>query len=123
MGNDRVCPIYDCRIVTAFVEHTHVYAQYVSHVYGTSHAPFIRADNHGRVFADVKVWDSAEQSFDKLIDRLYGIKTFQRDSVLHTWVMGVKRDDIVYTHMYEFLKRQGAVQRLASGAFVLSAFI
>ena len=36
MGNDRIAAVNDSGVITAFVEHTHIHAQYVGQIDGTS---------------------------------------------------------------------------------------
>ena len=46
MCNNRILSIYNSRIVSSLVEHTHVNAKVISKVNSTSHCTFIRADCH-----------------------------------------------------------------------------
>ena len=56
MSNDRVSSVYNSRVVTAFVEHTHVYAKVVCQIDGTAHAAFIRADDHQMFFIQFQIF-------------------------------------------------------------------
>ena len=47
----------------------------------------------------------------------------ERNGILHPWIVGVKCDDIVHSHMDQLLKGQSAVQRFPPCPFVLAAFI
>ena len=76
MGNDRVFAVYDAGIVTTFVEHTHIHAENVGHIDRTPHSAFIRADDHHGVLVDMKIRNCLEKTLDKLVNRLYGFKSF-----------------------------------------------
>ena len=76
MSNDGVLAVYDAGVIAAFVEHTHIHAEYVGHVDGTAHAALIRADDHHGVFVNVKIRNSLEKTLDELVNRLYGLKAF-----------------------------------------------
>ena len=76
MSNDGVLAVYDAGVIAAFVEHTHIHAEYVGHVDGTAHAALIRADDHHGVFINVKIRNSLEKTLDELVNRLYGLKAF-----------------------------------------------
>ena len=123
MCNDRICTVYDGSIITTFVEHTHVGSQNVCHVDSTSHTAFVRADDHHGVFVRMKIRNCTEQTFDKLVNRLNGLKTFQRDCILHTRVVSIKGNDIVNAHADQFVQCQCTVQRFSSGTFVLTALV
>ena len=51
-----------------------------------------------------------EQCLDKLVSRLYSLKTMQWNRILDTRIMRIKGDDIVHTHRYQLLQSQCAVQ-------------
>ena len=100
MGNDRIAAVNDSGVITAFVEHTHIHAQYVGQIDGTSGTAGIGADHHGVVTGYLKVRFCLEKTFDKLVGRLYRLKAVQRDGILHAGVMGIKGNDIVHTHVH-----------------------
>ena len=123
MGHNGVAAVDDAGVVPSLVEHTHIQAKHVGNVDRSRHTAFIGADYHHVVVVDLQAFHMAQKSFDKLISRLYGLETVQRDGILHAGIVGVKRDDIVYAHIDHFLQGQGAVQRFSGGTLVLAALI
>ena len=110
MGNDWIASIDYFRVITAFVEHTHVYTQHICQINCTAGTTLIRADDHQMLTVYLNVIYVGEQCLDKLVSRLYSLKTRQRDCILYTRVMRIKGDDIVHTHRYQLLQSQCAVQ-------------
>lgn len=49
MSYDRVTSVNDTAVITTFVEHTHVYSEYVCKVDSTVCSALIRRDNHKMV--------------------------------------------------------------------------
>ena len=80
-------------------------------------------DDHQMVRIDLHVRSVPEDILDKLVSRLYSLKTIQRYGILDTRIVGVKGDDVLNTHADQFLQGQGAVQGFSAGALVLAAFI
>ena len=56
VSDDRVSSVYDGGVVTAFVEHTHIYTEVICQIDGTAHAAFIRADDHQVIFVQFQVF-------------------------------------------------------------------
>ena len=123
MSYDGVLSVYNSRIIPALVEHSHIYAQNIGKVYCALHGPLIRTDDHQMFIIDLKVINRCYHGFQKLIRRHEVVKSGQRDSILHTRIMGVKSNDIGDTHLYQLLKGQGTVQRFSFCSFVLTALI
>ena len=98
MCNDRIFTIYDGRIITAFVEHTHINTEYVGEVYGSLHCTFIRADDHQMVFVCFQIRFCFKQSFDELIQRVEAVETIEWDRILYTRIVCVKCQNVRYTH-------------------------
>ena len=61
MGNDWVLSIYNRRVVTTFVEHTHINTKHVREVYCTVHSSLIRADDHQVFFVSFQIRYFTEQ--------------------------------------------------------------
>lgn len=123
MGHNGVAAVDDAGVVPSLVEHTHIKTKHVGNVDRSRHTALVWADHHHVVVVDLQAFHMAQKSFDKLISRLYGLETVQRDGILHAGIVGVKRDDIVYAHIDHFLQGQGAVQRFSGGTLVLAALI
>ena len=87
------------------------------------HRTLVRADDHEMILVNLQVRLRFQKRFDKLIRRIEVVKAFQRNRVLHTRVMGIKSDDVGYSHVNQFLQCLGTVQRFAFGTFVLAAFV
>ena len=75
------------------------------------------------VAVDLEIGQLAQQRLEHLVGGMHVFKAGARDRILHSGVVGVEGDDVVDAHRGQFLKRHGAVQRLAGGAAVLTAFI
>ena len=101
MCNDRIFTIYDGRIITAFVEHTHINTEYVGEVYGSLHCTFIRADDHQMVFVCFQIRFCFKQSFDELVQRVEAVETIEWDRILYTRIVGIKRNEVGNTHVNE----------------------
>ena len=123
MGNDGISAINNSCIITALVEHTHIKTEYVGHVNSTSHTTFIWADDHHVVGIKLQIVHVAEQTLDKLIGRLYCFETMQRNRILHTWIMCIKGDDIINTHMNQLLQCKCTVKGFTGCSLVLAAFV
>ena len=123
MGDDGVLAVYHGGVIPAFVEHTHVDAQNIGKVNGAVHGAFIRAYDHQVLLVHGKIRFRPQKSLHELIRGIKIVKPVEGDGILDPWVVGVKGDDVADTHIHQFLQRQGAVQRLPLGPFVLSALI
>ena len=123
MGNDGVASIDNLRVVSSLIEHTHVQTKNVGNVDGTSHTAFIRADDHHVVAVDLKIRNVAKKTLDKLVSRLYSLKSVDRDRILYPRVMGIEGDNVVDTHIDELLQCQCTVQGFPAAALVLTALI
>ena len=123
MSNDRVLAVYDGRIITTFVEHTHINTKNIGEIYGSCHSTFIRADDHQMFIVDLQIRYGTKQRFQELISRHEIIKTGQRNRILYTRIMSVKSDDVGNTHVNQLLQSHCTVQRLTFAAFMLSSFI
>ncbi len=55
VGDDRIFAVYDGRVITAFVEHTHVHAEDIGKIDCSVHGTFIRADDHQMFFVDLQI--------------------------------------------------------------------
>ena len=75
MSNDRVLSVYDCGIVTAFIEHTHVYAKDIGEVNGSGHCSFVRADDHQVIIVNAEIRNPFDQRFQELISREKVVKS------------------------------------------------
>ena len=102
MCNDRVTSVYYLGVVTAFIEHTHINSQVVCQVYSTVHSAFIRADDHQMIFVDLGGLIMSKQCLYKLISWHEVIKSVQWNGILYSWVMSIKRDDVLNTHLDQF---------------------
>ena len=60
--------------------------------------------------AQRNVGDIAHQCLEHLVSGTHVVKTGQRNRIRYTRVMRIKGDDIVYTHRYQLLQSQCAVQ-------------
>ena len=123
MVENRVHPIYESGVIAALVEHTHIQSQDVGVVYSAFHAALVRADDEHVVFVDLEIVYAAEEPFDELISRLDSVKAVQRDRVHDAGIIGVKGDDVVDAHAYQFLERDGAIEGFSGSALVLAALI
>ena len=47
----------------------------------------------------------------------------KRNRILNSGIMGIKGDNIIYSHTDQLLKAQSTVQRFSPGSFVLTAFV
>ena len=109
MGNDRVASVDDPGVIAAFVEHTHVKSQHVGEEDSAGHTALIRADDHHVIAIDLQLFLIFQQIFDKLVNRLNGLKTLERNRVLDTRIVCVKGNDILNAHIYQLLQCQRAV--------------
>ena len=75
MGDDRVTSVYDARIVTALIEHTHIKTEHVCKIDSAVSSAFVRTDRHHMLAVDLQVFDGAQQTFDELIGRRDCLKT------------------------------------------------
>ena len=123
MGDNRVASVDDPGIIAAFIEHAHLDAEHVGDIYGAVCSALVRTHHHEVIAVQPDVRYVSEQSLDKLICSLYRLETMERNGVLHTGIMGVEGDDIVYAHIGQLLKSQRAVQGLSGGTLMLTAFI
>ena len=62
------------------------------------------------IFVDLKVIHTAQESFNKLVGGLNGVKPVKRDRVHDAGIICVKGNDVVDAHADQFLKRDRAVQ-------------
>ena len=53
MGYNWVTSVYNLAVITSLIEHTHIYTEDTSHVYGTVCTTFIRADNHEMIVVNL----------------------------------------------------------------------
>jgi len=123
MSNDRVFTIYNGRIITTFVEHTHINTKNIGEIYSSCHSTFIRADDHQMFVVDLQIRYGTKQRFQELISRHEIIKTGQRNCILYTRIMSVESDNIGNTHTNQLLQSHCTVQRFTFAAFMLSSFI
>ena len=123
MSYNGILSIYDGRVIPAFVEHSHIYAQDIGKVYCPLHGTFIRTDDHQMFIVDLEIVDRCYHGLQKLIRRHEVVESGQRDGILHTRIMSVKSNDIGNAHLHQLLKSQGTVQRFSFCSFVLTAFI
>ena len=123
MGNDRITSVYNSRVVTSLVEHTHVKTKYVGKVYGTACTTLIRRYNHHMLRINLKVRLSTEKTLYKLICRLYCLKSLRWNSVLNSWVVSIESDDVVNAHACKLLKCKSTVKGLTSCSLMLSALV
>ena len=123
MRNDRITSVNNSGIVPALIEHTHVKTQYICHINSTSHTAFIGADYHHMIGINLKILHMLQKTLNKLIGWLNCFKTMQWNRILDTWIMRIKGDDVVNTHVYKLLQCDGTVQGFAGGTLMLSAFI
>ena len=75
MGHNRVASVHDTGVVSAFVEHTHIYAQVVGQIYGAAHRSLIGADYHQVILVNLQCLIMGEEGLDKLISRHKIIKS------------------------------------------------
>ena len=80
-----------------------------SAVNGAMHGAFVGTYDHEMVFVYDQFRFRPKQRLDKLVRRVKAVETVERYGVLHSWVMGVKSNDVVHTHVCQFLERQSAV--------------
>ena len=123
MGNDGITAVYYFGVVAPFIEHAHVQAQHIGNIDGPAHAALVRADYHHMIGIQLQVRYIAQQPLDKLVSGLYGFESVERNGILYSGVMGVEGDDVVHTHLHQFLKGQCTVQGLSGSPLVLPAFI
>ena len=109
MSNDRVASFYDLGIISSLIESTHICAGNIGEVNSTAHSTFIRTDDHHTLAVHMNIIYIRKQCFDKLVGRLNGLKTFQRNRVLYTRIMCIKSDNIIDAHIGQFLKRKSTV--------------
>ena len=123
MGDNGIAPVYHSRVVPPFIEHSHIQPQHIGDIDRPGHAALIGADDHHMIGIQCEILYVAKQSFDELVSGPHRLETVQRDGVLDPGVMCVKGDNIVDTHVDEFLQGDGAVQRFSGSALMLSALI
>ena len=97
MGHNRVAAVYDSRIISALIEHTHINTEDIGHIDGTLHSTFVRADDHQMITVKIDSVALLNQRLYKLVSGLYRIKAAVWNGVLYTRVMGVKCNDILYS--------------------------
>ena len=97
MGHDRIAAVYDSRIISAFIEHTHIDAEDIGHIDGALHSTLIRADDHQMIAVKIDSVTLLNQRLYKLVSGLYCIKAAVWNGVLYTRVMGIKCNDILYS--------------------------
>ena len=72
---------------------------------------------------DVKSVHMAEKSFDKLVSRLHGIEAGQRNCILYAGIVGIEGNDVIHTHVNQFLKSKRTVEGFPHGTLMLTALI
>ena len=75
------------------------------------------------VAVDLQVFVGIQETLDKLISRLDGIKSIERDRVLDTGVMSVEGENIIDSHTDELLQSECAVQRFPRSTLGLNTLI
>ena len=123
MSKYRMFSVDDGRIVTAFIEHSHVDSENVGYINRAAHASLIRTDGHQMVCVDLKTGIVAEDILDELIGWCHGLKSGKRDCVLDTRIMRVERYDVVNTECHKLLQYVGTVKGLTSVTDLLTPFI
>ena len=74
MGNNRVAPVHNPRVITSLVEHPHVKIQHICKIDRASGCAFIRTDGHHMVIVNLKVIITVKESLYKLIGGLDRLK-------------------------------------------------
>ncbi len=123
MGHHRIGAVLEAGIVSAAIEHAHVQTQNIGKIDGPLHAGLVGADDQHVIAVDLQIRHVAEESLHELVDGLYVVEAAQGNGVHDAGIMGVEGDDVVHAHADQFLQGDGAVQRLAHGALVLTALI
>ena len=98
MCNNRVLSVYNLCVVTSLVEHSHINTEVVSKVNSSVHSTFIRAYYHHMISIQLQVRSGFEKTFDELICWHEILKTNCRNCILHTWVMCITCNNVLYTH-------------------------
>ena len=98
MCHDGIPPVDHTGIIPAFIEHTHIHTKIVSHVDSAGCGALIRADDHQVVCVNLQIWHMGQKSLDKLVRRLYCLKTAHGNGILHPRIMGIKGNDVFHTH-------------------------
>ena len=75
MSHNRILTIDDCRIVTAFIKHSHIDTENIGKINGAVHRSLIRADDHKVIFIGDKIRNGAKQRFHKLVRRIEAVKS------------------------------------------------
>ena len=109
MCDNRVLAVYDRRIITALVEHSHIYAENIGKIYGAVHSALIRAYDHKVLFVHKKIRLGSEKRLHKLIRGIEAVKSVKRDGILYPGVVCVEGNNVVDAHIYQFLEGKGTV--------------
>ena len=104
VGDDGVSSADDLGVIAALVEHPHVHAQIVGQVHSAVHGALVGADDHQVFLVDLKVGVVVEQRLHKLVSGHKVVKSDQGNGILHSGVVGVKGNDVVHAHVYQFLQ-------------------
>ena len=110
MSDNGVSSVDNLCIISSLIEHTHIKTKNVGDIDCSAHSTFIGAYNHHVVGIELKILNMCKKTFDKLISRLYRLKTVERYSVLDSGVVSIKCDDVINTHIYKLLKSQSTVK-------------
>ena len=120
---DEVNLLADRAFALAKTQYTDIKPQYRGEVHATTHCALIGRNDHQIFLIQRNIGHVLHQRLDHLVGRLYVIKAIERDRVLNSRIVCVKRNNIGNTHINKLLKHKRAVKRFSSASLVLSALV
>ena len=115
MSDYRILAVYYPGIIPSLIEHTCIYTQNVGKIDWPVKCSLIRWYHNQMLLIDYHILFMVKQSIDEGSRRCIVIKAVKRYCICHSRVMSIEGNEIIHSHVVEFLKHEGTVKWL-SGA-------
>ena len=123
MGNDGIGSLHNSRIVPALVEHPDINPKELCLEDHTLCGTLVRCNEHQVITVDFQIFVFRQKCLSKLERGRNGFQAAQRRNILHSGIMGIKGDDAVNIHRFQFPQHHRAVKGFPRRLPVLPSFI